>query len=79
MQLTSYKGKALRRDSIRRIRRIIISAGAWIDGIEITYETTGGCTISQMHGSAGGADTFIDFAREPVRRSVFTSLSRFIS
>lgn len=39
-----------------------MSAGAWIDGMEVVYETASGRIVSQKHGGNGGAETVIDLA-----------------
>lgn len=47
-------GKAIRGDNIKRIARISIYSGAWIEGFEITYELSSGGTATCTHGTTSG-------------------------
>lgn len=49
--------KACRKNRIRAMKKITISSGAWIEGIETVYELADGATVTCAHGRTGGKTT----------------------
>lgn len=57
----AYSGKTVsRHDRIKAIKQVTIWSGAWIEGIEVVYETKLGKTATSTHGGVGGTGTVID-------------------
>jgi hypothetical protein len=50
-------GKATRPEAIQRIKTLTVRSGAWIEGLEVQYQTVTGKQIVCSHGTGTGAST----------------------
>lgn len=49
-----------KKDSIKRIKSLIVRSASWIDGIDVTYELRSGRVLTCSHGGTGGVATTIE-------------------